>query len=240
MDAYDSAFSYNNLYAAINDSLEKLVATSNLAISTTRLNDERSRYSILNLQREKQVQLQERNLIIAVILFLAVVVVFMINRQRLKLKYRQKILEQDKLRVDQEMEFARAQLETFTQNIVEKTNLIEKLEQQVKANEFNNEEHQLMEELSSQTILTEDDWLKFKMLFEKTHPGFFTKLKQQANDITLAEQRMAALTRLHLTTKQMAAVLGISSNSVIKAKQRLRQRFSLQSDFYVEEFLSKL
>jgi DNA-binding CsgD family transcriptional regulator len=88
--------------------------------------------------------------------------------------------------------------------------------------------------------LTEDDWLKFKMLLEKTHPGFFTKLKEQSNDITVAEQRMAALTRMRLTTKQMAAVLGISSNSVIKAKQRLRQRFNFQTDFHVEEFLTKL
>jgi DNA-binding CsgD family transcriptional regulator len=51
---------------------------------------------------------------------------------------------------------------------------------------------------------------------------------------------MAALTRLHLTTKQMAAVLGISSNSVIKAKQRLRQRLNFETDFHAEEFLSKL
>jgi len=38
---------------------------------------------------------------------------------------------------------------------------------------------------------------------------------------------MAALTRLQLNTKQMADVLGISPNSVIKTKQRLRQRFNL-------------
>ena len=62
----------------------------------------------------------------------------------------------------------------------------------------------------------------------------------QASDVTLAEQRMAALTRLHLTTKQMAAVLGISPNSVIKAKQRLRQRFNLETDLDVEAFLDTL
>lgn len=236
----DSAFFYNNLYSTLNDSLEKLVATSNLAISTTRLNDERNKYNIISLQREKHAQIQQRNLIIAAIIFIAAIALLIINRQRLKLKYRQKLLEQDKLRVEQEMESARMQLQMFTQNIVEKTNLIEKLEQQVKANKYSSDEYQLIEELSDQTILTEDDWLKFKILFEKTHIGFFTKLKQQVNDITLAEQRMAALTRLHLTTKQMAAILGISSNSVIKAKQRLRQRFNVQTDVHVEEFLSKL
>ena len=78
------------------------------------------------------------------------------------------------------------------------------------------------------------------MLFEKTNPGFFTKLKTKVNDISLAEQRMAALTRLNLTTKQKAAVLGISPNSIIKAKQRLRDRFKLETDSQVEEFLTSL
>jgi DNA-binding CsgD family transcriptional regulator len=236
----DSSFYYSGLYNKLHDSLERVIYQSSVSISKLRLEDERSRYNILNLQREKQAQVQQRNLIIAAIIFLAAVALLIINRQRLKLKHRQQLAEHEKLGVEQEMESARAQLQLFTQNIVEKTGLIEKLEQQVKAHEYNVDEHQLIQELSSQTILTEDDWLKFKMLFEKIYPGFFTKLKEQANDITLAEERMAALTRLHLTTKQMAAVLGISSNSVIKAKQRLRQRFTLQSDFHVEEFLSKL
>ena len=38
----------------------------------------------------------------------------------------------------------------------------------------------------------------------------------------------------------MAAVLGISPNSVIKAKQRLRQRFEFQTDQQVEEFMESI
>jgi hypothetical protein len=94
--------------------------------------------------------------------------------------------------------------------------------------------------LTHQAILTEDDWERFKTLFEKIHPGFFIKLKESVTDITIAEQRMAALTRLHLTTKQMAALLGISPNSVNKTKQRLRQRLNLYVDSNIEEFVLKL
>ncbi|HLK29216.1 MAG TPA: tetratricopeptide repeat protein [Puia sp.] len=236
----DSSFYYSGLYNKLHDSLEKIIYQSSVSISKLRVEDEKNRYNIVNLQREEQAQLQKRNLIIVGIFFLAAIALLVINRQRLKLQYRQKLLEQDKQRVEQEMESSREQLKMFTKNIVEKINLIEKLEQRLKANENNTEEHQLINELSNQTILTEDDWIKFKMLFEKTHPGFFAKIKEQANDITLAEQRMAALTRLRLTTKQMAAVLGISSNSVIKGKQRLRQRFNFPSDSEMEEFVSRL
>ena len=77
-----------------------------------------------------------------------------------------------------------------------------------------------------------------KTLFEKIHPLFFQQLKQKAADITLAEQRMAALTRLQLTSKQMAAMLGISVDSVHKTRQRLRQRLQLSNDINLDEYIA--
>jgi tetratricopeptide (TPR) repeat protein len=230
---YKQAFEHYRLYILYRDSLVNETATK----KSLQL---KMQYESDKKDAAAKAELQERNLIIAAILLLGAIALLVINRQRLKLKYRQKLLEQDKLRVEQEMESATEQLKMFTQNIVEKTSLIDKLEQQVKANEYNADKNQLIEELSHQTILTDDDWLTFKALFEKTHPGFFTKLKEQANDITVAEQRMAALTRLHLTTKQMAAVLGISPNSVNKAKQRLRLRVNLKPEENIEKLISEI
>jgi DNA-binding CsgD family transcriptional regulator len=57
-------------------------------------------------------------------------------------------------------------------------------------------------------------------------------------DITVAEQRMAALTRLQLTTRQMASMLGISVDSVHKTRQRLRKRFTLGNDANIEEYIA--
>ncbi len=102
------------------------------------------------------------------------------------------------------------------------------------------EQQELAGSISSQTILTETDWEKFKTLFEKIYPGFFINLKEKVNDITLAEQRMAALTRLHLTTRQIASILGISPNSVNKTRQRLRQRLNLEGEVNIEEVIAKM
>jgi DNA-binding CsgD family transcriptional regulator len=55
--------------------------------------------------------------------------------------------------------------------------------------------------------------------------------------ITLAEQRMAALTRLQLTPKQMASMLGISVDSVHKTRQRLRQRLRINPENSLEEIM---
>jgi DNA-binding CsgD family transcriptional regulator len=51
---------------------------------------------------------------------------------------------------------------------------------------------------------------------------------------------MAALTRLHLSTSQIASILGISANSVYKTKQRLRQRLNIDPEIDIEEAIGKI
>jgi hypothetical protein len=146
----------------------------------------------------------------------------------------------EKAVAEAEVVSAKEQLNMFKQHIVEKTNLIEKLEEQVHHREMTADQSEISDELSRQTILTEQDWDKFKKLFERIYPGFFMKLKEKSPDITVAEQRMAALTRLHLTTKQIASMLGISLDSVHKTRQRLRQRLQLHVDINLEEMIANI
>lgn len=235
---YDSAFYYNTKYGMLNDSLERVIALSGIAVSKARANDEKSRYSIRSLQKEKEKQLFQRNILIAAIILLGIVAFLIVTRQRLKAKLQVERMEQEKQRMQQEIASAREQMNMFTENIVEKTSLIEKLEEQIKGNSISIEQQLLIAELSQQTILTEEDWLKFKSLFEKIYPLFFQKLKESAADITVAEQRMAALTRLQLTSKQMAAMLGISVDSVHKTRQRLRQRLQLSAEINLDEYIA--
>ena len=238
LENYDSAFYYNTKYGALNDSLERVVALSGIAVSKARANDEKSRYRIQSLQKEKEKQVFQRNILIAAIILFGVVGFLVITKQRLKAKLEVARAEQEKQRMQQEMVFAREQLNMFTENIVEKTNMIEKLEEQVRDKTVSTEQQMLITELGQQTILTEDDWIKFKILFEKIYPTFFKQIKKTAPDITLAEMRMAALVLLQLTSKQTAAILGISVDSVHKTRQRLRQRLQLNSDVNLDDYIA--
>ena len=238
LENYDSAFYYNTKYGALNDSLERVVALSGIAVSKARANDEKSRYRIQSLQKEKEKQVFQRNILIAAIILFGVVGFLIITKQRLKAKLEVARAEQEKQRMQQEMVFAREQLNMFTENIVEKTNMIEKLEEQVRDKTVSTEQQMLITELGQQTILTEDDWIKFKILFEKIYPTFFKQIKKTAPDITLAEMRMAALVLLQLTSKQTAAILGISVDSVHKTRQRLRQRLQLNSDINLDDYIA--
>ena len=230
---YDSAYYYTTLYSALNDSLERVASLSSVTISKARLNDEKSRYRIQSLQQEKRSQLLQRNILIGAIVLLSFLIFIVINRQRLKTRLKMEMMEK-------EISFAKEQLQTFTHSIIEKTTLIEKLEEQVKSRSASEDQQMIITELSRHTILTEDDWLKFRTLFEKIYPGFFSKLKEKATDITVAEQRMAALTRLHLTNSQMAAILGISGDSVRKNRLRLKQRLGLSPESNLDDVINEL
>ncbi len=235
---YDSAFYYNNCYSELNDSLEKVINTSSISISQARLNDETSKYNIQKLRQEKDAQLMQRNILIGGILILCLLALMVISRQRLKSKMKMEKVIQEKKLMEQDIASAKEQLKLFTEKIIEKTTLIEKLESQVNHQQISASQQSLISELSQQTILTEQDWLSFKSLFEKIYPGFFVNLKDRVADITLAEQRMAALIRLQLTSKQMASMLGISVDSVHKTRQRLRQRLHLSTEVNLEEYVA--
>lgn len=240
MGMYDIAFNYNQLFAKLNDSLEKTINTSSVSISKARLNEEHSKYAIQSLSREKKSQIRTRNVIILAIVLISIIVLLVINRRRMHAKMLMEKITQEKALVEQEVQSARTLLNMFRGNIIEKTLLIDKLEVQIKSKENSEEKQQLIAELSQQTILTEDEWQKFKSMFEKVRPQFFQKLKELSPSITLAEQRMGALLQLQLTTKQMASMLGISVDSVHKTKQRLRQRLQLGPEIMLPSFFSEM
>ncbi len=236
----DSFYHYSQLYNNLHDSIEHAVANSRLEIARLRLDNQSNISEIRDLQKEKEADILERNYIIATIVFVALVGLLVINRQRLKSRFQRQLAFQQKVAAEKELTAAKEQLDMFTQSIIEKTRVIEQLEQQVATKPLTDEQQQLASELSRQTILTEEDWEKFKTLFEKIYPGFFLKLREMAPDITVAETRMAALIRLHLNTKQIASMLGISTDSVYKNKQRLRKRLQLDDELATETFLTKI
>jgi tetratricopeptide (TPR) repeat protein len=219
----DSTFTYLEKYRNVHDAEEKRIADNRTEIVRLRLDNRDNVQKILTLNKEKKRIALIRNFIIALILSLAAVGYLYFNRVRLKLKMKQQQFQAEAV-------YAREQLNLFTENLREKNKLVETLQEQLLNKELNEEQIEHIHELSQHSILTDQDWEQFKVLFNKVYPAFLIDLKQKVSDITLAEQRMAALIKLKVTPKDAATMLGISQNSVYKSRQRLRQRLGLAED----------
>ncbi|WP_299457827.1 hypothetical protein [uncultured Microscilla sp.] len=83
----------------------------------------------------------------------------------------------------------------------------------------------------------EEDWLKFRVIFEQLYPSFFPKLKKEFKALTSSDLCICALLKLNLNTKDMADLLGITVDSVKKRRYRLRQKLGLQRETNLVEYI---
>ena len=79
-------------------------------------------------------------------------------------------------------------------------------------------------------ILTESDWEKFKAQFELHYPDFYIRLHEKLPLLTPSEIRLITLLKLQLSTKAMAAILGVSPQSIIKTRYRLKKKLNIPKD----------
>ncbi|SIS94019.1 hypothetical protein SAMN05421788_102211 [Filimonas lacunae] len=118
--------------------------------------------------------------------------------------------------------------------LVEKNQLIEKVKEEIlqlkkQPEQATQNVEAIFKELRTHTILSEDDWLRFKQLFEKVYKNFFSNITQHIPGITQSEIRLLALTKLGLSTKEMADMQGVAADSIRKARYRLRKKIELQA-----------
>jgi DNA-binding CsgD family transcriptional regulator len=59
------------------------------------------------------------------------------------------------------------------------------------------------------------------------YPGFFVNLSKNYPFLSAADTRLLALIKLGLNNPEMANMLGITIDGIIKAKQRLRKKLDI-------------
>jgi len=112
----------------------------------------------------------------------------------------------------------------YLRNLQQKNEIIEELRSQL-ANQ-QNEEIEKLSTLISARLLSDADWEEFKQNFDEVHKGFLLRLR--TFELSPAETRLAALMRLKLGTKEIAAILAVSPQSVNMARYRLKQKLDLK------------
>ena len=233
----DSSYHYMQKYIELHDRLEKAADQNRGEIVRLRMANQDSIHKLLSLGKDKRRVSLIRNFSIALIIVLTALGFLYINRIKLKSRIRQQEAIEKQRLAEADAQKAKEQLEAFTESMVEKTKLVENLQSKLMERELTEEQVSQIQELSHFSILTDEDWDRFKSMFTTVYPSFFLDLRHQVNDITLAEQRMAALIKLQVSNKDAATMLGISVNSIHKTRQRLRQRLGFDDDGALENYL---
>lgn len=138
-------------------------------------------------------------------------------------------LENKRLReifLNEQLQLRSNELTSQTLKIIRKNKLLNQLKTKVEGGGSGDRVHE-MRKLIDRHLRVDKNWEGFQELFEKVHDDFYRKLMQRAPDLSPAEIRLCCLLKLNLPSKDMAAMLGISPDSLRIARYRLRKKLQL-------------
>ncbi len=248
---YQLANTYLDSFVVLRDSLIAKKNVSILANLEIQLAAEKQLSEIALLEKENSKQRTIRNttwVVSGMTIMLLGAAVYSLRMRQKRQKQKQKILVLEKQRAEEQTENYRHKLKQFIEGVREKNRLIEKLNVQVA--DFLSEGqvmHQekvlgtdLKEQLSRAIILTEEDWLSFKRLFEQVYPGFIQILQSEYPDLTISEVRFLLLLKLNLSIQEMAGMLGISAKSVRQTRWRILKKLGIDNPREIPAMIKKL
>ncbi|WAC14211.1 tetratricopeptide repeat protein [Dyadobacter pollutisoli] len=215
----DSANHIKDQLANEFNSIQMLRATEKAQLQSHRAALER-------VAAEKQIKTLERNILLILMVLLIVVLFYFYKTHYYKVREKQRIINDQLIKAEQELTFSTLQLEEFRRSISEKNLLVEELS----ARYGINVSEETRQELQKSTILTDEQWEYFRGLFEKIHSGYLHRLREKLPGLTPAETRFMALAKLNLTYKEMASTLGISVQSVRVIRHRIRKKLNIPEE----------
>lgn len=179
---------------------------------------------------------------IIVVLLILIIAFLILRSQFIKVQKSNIRLENEELKrrqLEQDLEFKNKQIVTQSLNILQKKELI--LDMKDKVEKFKEEGSvRELSKLSNQidySFTLDKDWDDFKLYFEEVHVDFYNALKSTYGELTPNEMKLSALVKLNLSIKETASILGISPDSVKKARYRLRKKLGLSTEENLVEFM---
>lgn len=231
---------YYKEYKHLNDSLYSITKTNALSYYQSLFETERRQKEVL--QREAEIDLINKDIQIAknksrilwitlIGLVLLAAGLFLFTRQRSQ--QRRKILQL-------ELEGNKRELMRYTKELLDKSNSMEILKteiDQLKKEIGSDDKIEKLQELVSLKILTSDHWSDFKNKFNTVYPSLLLQAREVNKDITNSEERLIALERLNLKTPEIANILGVSPESVVKVRYRLRKKLGISKETPILDFI---
>jgi len=239
--SYSQTGDYKNALSAI----EKFYSYRDSTYNQDKIKELASFQSKLDFQKkelELNAQKKLRNIVIVSLVFIfflsaiAAIVIFK-NRQKIN-RHKQQLLHSKLEIAEQNLQNSELRLKDFASRIQEKTKMLDAMEQQLAS--LHDNDSKLLVQLQQATILTEEDWQDFKILFEQVHSGFLHRLKEKYPEVSPAETRYLSLTKLNFSTKEMAAALGVSPQSIRTNWYRIRKKLDLSESLTAEELVAEI
>jgi DNA-binding CsgD family transcriptional regulator len=182
-----------------------------------------------------------------------------IDIEREKTLLRQKLEQEEKIRLESDLAMKKLQEESMQKEIAhmqrelsiyvlqteKKNELISGLKSQLKEIEIQHTSvvPQLKDiyKLLDKTLELENDFDKFSLHFQKVHPLFFQQLQEKSNNhLSPLDLKYCAYMKMNLSSKEIANLLNVGADSIRVTRHRLKQKLNLEKDDDLIDYLLKI
>lgn len=182
------------------------------------------------VERYRRVILSTLVVMVALGLFIVLSYFKRLSKAR-ELKYEKTVVELQlkKISVDKKLSMANETLESYKEYLAEKNRQIDNLQRTIhrindSESHYLEREKGLLQEILDSHLLTEENWASFRRSFDAHYPMFYLNLKRDFPELTDSNMRYIILTKLGLSVVEISNLLGISTESVKKSRQRLKKK----------------
>ena len=240
------AYLYSDSAHFVKDSLHARRSSMMTIMAERKIELEKHRSEMQRLEAQKTLQTMLRNSLIGGIILLLIIAALIINRQRILHRQKEEKLESEKKTIESELERATRKLRDFTNHIREKNKLIEKFSAEIEKHKHKADAAELeaskeaRDKLMQATILTDDQWEEFRKVFDKVHDGYLHRLREKLPILSPADTRYVVLSKLNLTSKEMASMLGVRPDAIRLYRHRLRKKLNITDDQNLEKLIKSI
>ncbi|NJL12473.1 MAG: tetratricopeptide repeat protein [Microscillaceae bacterium] len=127
----------------------------------------------------------------------------------------------------------------LAESLMEKDHLVDEIQFQLQHLREARQEDKInqIEQLLNARISTENDWLRFRQLFESIYPNFFVKLHHQFPQLSPNEIKICAIEKLGIKDSEAGDLLGVNPETVKKGRYRLRKNLNEADKEALQSFI---
>lgn len=259
MEDHQNSLKYFKIHSAITDSIISRQKIDQMAIMQLQfLNDLNKKEIELNendialLENQKRIDAINLRFMIFVFLVVLATAVLIVVRQRLRTtkerEIRQKDIEIHKTQnelMEIELKNKDNDLINFALHLIQKNKILKQLKTDLKSLSNNVEEEtaKKLRNLSfqvQQNLQVQQEMAEFQQKVDHTYSDFFIKLNDKYPSLTKNEERLCAMLRLNLSSKEIASLNNISVKAVEMGRYRLRKKFGLENNQLLPNLLQDL
>lgn len=182
-------------------------------------------------QRQMEFEREQSRQIILAIVFLSVfiiLVIVLIARHRITVKN----MKLENSRVESQLELRNKELALNVMTLLKKNDMLTSISEELidlKKTAVKDETKVAINKISKKIKKSSESeiWKEFELRFKEVHAEFYETLSKNFPGLSPGDQRLCALLRLNMSSKEISELTGQSINALEKARYRLRKKLHL-------------